>query len=333
MKRLLLFIVICALGWASYWWIGSTAATRGFTQWFEDRRADGWIAEAADITTQGFPSRFDTTLTQIALADPRTGLAYEAPFLQIFALSYRPQHLIAVWPKSQTLATPYGRGMVTTEDMRASLVLEPSDSLAINRANLAVQGLDVALDSGARFGAETLFAAIETIGEEDRTYHFGLDSEGLYAPAPKGVVLQSSDILPDRFSHARADITVQFSAPWDRYALEQARPQPERIDIKRAEARWGQLTLKLAGSLTVDGNGVPTGQIAIKAENWRDILKIGVASGLVPDKLATPLEQGLALLAGLTGNRNSLDLPLGFTNGFVTLGPIPLGPAPKLIVR
>jgi len=333
MKRLLFVIVAAAALWAGYWFVGSRAATAGFEHWFADRQADGWVAENSGIHTRGFPSRFDTTILDLQLADPQTGVAYSAPFVQIFALSYKPGHLIAVWPQTQSFATPLGKADIRSDDMRASLIVEAATSAALVRGNFAATNLVLEDARGQSVGAARLLMAVEQTPAAQNSYHFGIEATDLFVPQPGNLNLQSGGLLPDTFERARADITVQFDAPWDLNALQTARPQPRQIDVKLIEARWGQLELRLAGALSVDMAGVPTGQITIKAQNWRDILTLAVASGMMPSQLQRPIEQGLSLLAGLSGNTNSLDLPLDFANGRISLGPIPLGSAPRLILR
>ena len=58
----------------------------------------------------------------------------------------------------------------------------------------------------------------------------------------------------------------------------------------------------------------------VKAENWREILELAVASGAVPEGLAGTLEDALGLLAGLSGSSKTLDIPLDFRNGRMLLG-------------
>ncbi len=332
MKRLLFVIVTAAALYAGYWFIGSSGATASFERWFEDRRTEGWVAEVESIETHGFPSRFDTTLTDISLADPDTGVAYAAPFLQIFALSYKPEHLIAVWPNEQSISSPFGKADITSTDMRASLILEKSTSLALEKTNFVADTVAVKMDSGEEFGAAKGLLAVERIASVQPSYHFGVDLKDVILPEPKGLRLEAG-ILPKALEYARGDVTASFSAPWDLQSLQTARPQPTRIDVKLIEAKWGQLELRLAGGFDVDSQGRATGQITIKAQNWRDILALGVATGAVPQQLQRPIDQGLSLLSGLSGNRNTLDLPLTLDNGQMKLGPIPIGPAPLFRLR
>ena len=332
MKRLLFVIIAAAALYAGYWFVGSNGATAGFERWFEDRRAEGWVAEVEEIKTRGFPSRFDTTLTNIALADPDTGVAYDAPFLQIFALSYKPEHLIAVWPKTQTIGSPFGKADITSDDMRASLIVKKNAVLALEKSNFVTEKLLAKLENGETYGASKALIAIEQTPATQNSYHFGIDLKDVILPQPKGIRLEAG-ILPKTLEYARGDVTAVFDAPWDLNALQSLRPQPTNVTVKLVEAKWGQLELRLAGAFDVDAQGRANGKITIKAENWRDILTVSAATGAIPQQLVRPIEQGLSLLSGLSGNRNSLDLPLDLVAGQMKLGPIPIGPAPLFRIR
>lgn len=333
MRALLTLIVIAALGWSGYWFVGQQGLQQAFGQWFDARRSEGWVAETSDLSVQGFPNRFDTSFNNLALADPETGLAWEAPFFQILTLSYRPNHVIAVWPNDQLIATPQDKFRVQSTDMRASLVLTPSTALAPKRATLTAEFLRVTPlgrpDETTALTALTL-AAERTNGA---TYRLGLSAEGLSPSTPWRARLDPQNTLPSQLAGLRVDLTVSFDKPWDRSAIEDARPQPTHINLVLADATWGQLQLQAAGEVSINDMGQPTGEITIKARNWRDILGLAVASGALPESLAKTLESGLSMMAQMAGNPQTLDIPLNLRNGRVMLGPIPLGPAPVLRLR
>ena len=93
--------------WGGYWFIGSAGFEKGLAAWFDERRSAGWVADYSDIKTRGFPNRFDTTISDLELADTRAGLAWSAPFFQIFTLSYRPNHIVVALRKVSTLSRCY----------------------------------------------------------------------------------------------------------------------------------------------------------------------------------------------------------------------------------
>ena len=335
MRLLLTLILTIAALWSGYWFLGSGGVITEFENWFEKRRAEGWVAEYAELDVRGFPNRFDTTFTDLDLADPDTGLAWEAPFFQILALSYRPNHVIAVWPNEQLIATPLQKYDLRSTDMRASVVVEAAPELALERTTLTAEALEITprgQEQGTTMRALTL-AAERSLTTSASTYRLGLSADGLAPSLPWRKMVDPNGTLPETLDALNADLTIEFDKPWDRSAIEDARPQPREISVKLAEARWGRLELQAAGKVTVDAAGIPTGEITIKARNWREILELAVNSGTIPSGFAETLEDGLSLISQLAGNPKTLDVPLDFADGYVKLGPVPIGPAPVLRLR
>lgn len=335
MRFLLGAILLGAAAWAGYWFVGAGTARAAFEGWFEARRAEGWQAEYENLDIAGFPNRFDAGFSDIALADPGTGLAWEAPFFQILALSYRPNHVIAVWPDEQLVATPLAKYTVQSSDMRASAVLDAGTTLRLDRATLTAEGLVVTPEgAGAPLQAEALTLAAEHVpADPASSYRLGLVAEELHPPTGWQRQVDPGNTLPDSLSVLRADLRITFDKPWDRFAIEEARPQPQLIRLKLAEASWGQLSLQAAGEVRVDAAGQPSGTITIKARNWREILELARNSGRLGDGMADTIEEGLGMVARMSGNPGTLDIPLEFADGRIWLGPVPLAPAPVLRLR
>jgi hypothetical protein len=334
--RLLLAVLIAVVAlWSGYWYIGSSSVQSGFAAWFEERRAEGWVADYSDLRVQGYPSRFDTVVEDLALADPETGLAWEAPRFQINALSYNPGHVISVWPDRQLIATPLEKYVVESRDMRASVVVGASTRLPLERSTLTAEAMTVTpqdRDEPTRIDALSL--AIDSLpATAAPVYRLGLRADGVAPSVPVRAQVDPKGSLPETLEALQADMVVEFDKPWDRFAIEEARPQPRRIDIKLAQARWGRLELQAAGEVTVNARGVPTGEITVKARNWREILALAVTAGAIPEGFAGTLEDGLSLLSQMAGNPRTLDIPLGFRSGRVLLGPVPIGPAPVIRLR
>ena len=325
MSKLLAAVVAAALLWSGYWLVGAQAARRGVEAWFEARRAEGWVAGYADLSVWGFPNRFDLTLDAVELADPETGLAWSAPFFQLFALSYRPHHVIAVWPHEQVVATPRERIAVETADMRASAVFRPGDGFALDRGNVVAEAVALSSSAGWSAAADRVLLAVRRAGTGEARYQIGFEADGV-APAPELLALLDPDAaLPDRIETLRIDATVAFEEPFDA-----TRPQPREIRLTDLHLSWGEVELDAAGTLTVGPAGVPEGRIEIQARNWREILEMALAAGLIGEDFAPAIEGGLEALAELSGGAETLDLPIVFRDGRVSVGPLPLGPAPRI---
>jgi len=333
MVRLIVAVLSVALIWMVWWAFGSTALDRSLTAWVDARRGEGWAADVADITVNGFPNRFDTTLTEVHLADPDTGVAWAAPFFQLLALAYKPYQVIAVLPPEHRLSTPLQTLTITNEQARGSIFFQPYPSLPLDRSTIVVDGLAIASSLGWDMALVQGRFATEAVPARPNAHRIGAEITGLMPSKNAKKMLDPGDILPDQVERLRIDAALGFTAPWDRSAIEAARPQITDIDISDLSAVWGAVTFRAAGELTVDEAGAPTGEITVKAVEWRRLLDMAVATGLIAEPLAPTVERGLGLLAALKGPSDTIDAPLIFADGQVYLGPISLGPAPKIVIR
>lgn len=333
MRRIIFLVVFVVLAWGGYWVVGSVALDRGLRAWIDDRRGEGWVAEYADLRVQGFPNRFDTTFTELDLADPDTGLAWTMPFFQILALSYRPNHVIAVWPNQHRIATPQERLTVTSASMQASVVVEPGTDLVLDRASLVAEALGVTSTAGWQSGAAELRLASRQTPVAANSHDVAIEALRVRVAAPLKRQLDPLGALPQEIETLRIETEIAFDAPWDRFAIERARPQPTAIDLQDLTAIWGDLELRAAGDVTVDEAGLATGEITVKAVNWRQMLDIAVASGALPEASRTSVESALELLAGMSGRADTIDAPFAIRSGRLFFGPIPLGTVPPLRIQ
>ena len=330
MRILIAAVIIAVLGWGGYWYVGASAVENGLRDWVEQRRTEGWLAEYATLNTRGFPHRFDTTITDLELADPRSAIAWNMPQLRIVSLSYRPNHVIAIWPEKQTFASPWQKITMTSDDMRASIVFRPDTALTLERSSFVLSNVSLGSSLGWTASLENgEFYTRQTVGQEN-AHDIYFEARNLRPSNGLLAALDPARALPEVITTLKVDGTVAFDAPWDRRAIERRRPQPTALKLKLLQASWGELDLQAAGDLEVRAGGLLEGRIVVRAENWREILQIGVSSGLVPKALSSSVERALELLAGMSGSPDSLDAPLSFRGGRAFFGPIPLGPAPRL---
>lgn len=325
-------VALAAAGWSGWWFIGAAAHDAALNGWLTQRRADGWQAEAASLETQGFPNRFDTRLTGLALADPGAGWAWSAPQLDIFMLSYAPNRAIVAFAPQQSLAVPGARAVLRSQDLRASVRFSPGPSLALTR--LSLEGRDLALEGEgwraavASLAAHVLQSAPASAPADSYDLYFA--AEGVAPTQQLRDLIDPAGALPDLAQALRLDARLALDRPLDRFAVEDALPQIEAVSLTAFEAQWGALSLRANGLLRADAQGFAEGEITVQARNWREMLRAGVAAGALSADLGAALETGLGFLAMLGGDRNAIDAPLKFSGGYARLGPVPVGRAPRL---
>lgn len=332
-KYLLYLVVVFALGWSGYWLIGAWSLKSDTAAWLEARRADGWQAEWSEISLRGFPNRHDMTISAPVLADAEGGWAWSAPRLELLRLSYRPDHVIVVWPETQSLHTTRQKLAIGGAQMRGSVVFQPGTARALDRSNFVFDAVQVVSDAGWRLGVTQARLATRSTEGTLGSYDIGIEATGLVPPARWLAQMAEADLLPGDIERVNADINATFDRPWDRRAIEDTRPQLTAMKIRNISAEWGKLKMRVAGDLAFSQSGTADGDLLIKATNWREIVALGRASGSLPTGLVDLLEDALELISSLAGSQKTLDIPLTFSGGRSWIGPVPVGPAPVVRLR
>lgn len=334
MRNLVILVVVVAGLWSVWWYTGASGKEMAIRAWLAQQRQAGWVAEYERLDVVGYPSRFDTTVTGLAIADPRSGWAWTAPTFQILAQAYSPNHIIAVWPGAQRLGTPFETVTADAARMRGSVVFEPNTQLALDRTAIEIDALTLSGATGWEATLERGFLATRQAGADTAppfAHDVSLEALALTPPAPLKRLFDPAGILPGVMEEARLDMTPVFDAAWNRRAVETgALPALTALNLRDLTVRWGELELTARGELAVDRRGFPEGTLDVTARNWRDMLRLAVQSGMLRADLADQAETALGFLARLSGERGTLKVPLGFSGGFVRLGPVPIGPAPRL---
>lgn len=335
-KLLVLLLILCAL-WSGYWFAGSSAVRQGAESFFANAAAEGLIAEKTALTVQGFPNRFDLTVEGVNIADPASGIGWQAPFAQVFAMTWKPWHIIAAFPPEQVLALPDQSLTLTSTDLKASLRARPSTDLPLAAVILEGGALAVASDLGWTFslGDFTLgLRATPDLGPA--SYEFGFDLAPLtpdpgFAGAVKAVTipdLPPSD-LPDTVEALGGSILLTLSAPLDRHTGD-TNPALTKVEVKSLGLTWGALQVAATGLIEADENGYGAGKITVEITNWDRLPAILVAMGAIKPDFAPTVVKGMQALAAQSPNPAVLSLPLILAEGRMSFGPFPLGPAPVM---
>ncbi|TNC74701.1 DUF2125 domain-containing protein [Rubellimicrobium roseum] len=309
-----LFFVVAALAalYGGYWFVGSWQVETRAQAALADLAAHGWEVDYADLSTRGFPSRFDTTVTDLRLASPDGRVEWETPFVQVFALAYRPNQVIAVWPPEQVV-TVLGQPLtVTSEGLRASGTARLSTDLPLDHAALESGPLAVTSEQGWSLSLDRLLAAIREAGPA--TYDVYFEGANLGSP----LTAAGLDVL-------RLDGQVALGAPLDRRLDD--RPEVLALSLREARLGRGTVALRAQGDLVPDAEGFLAGDLRLSVENWRGLLDLLAEAGLLPFERRAFVEPALEQLAQ---GSDDLDIPLTFADGQVEALGLALFEAPRL---
>lgn len=339
MRKLLILILLGTGLWSGYWFVGSDQIRKGVEAGFADAAAQGLVAEKSALTVAGFPNRFDLTVEGLRLADPASGAAWQAPFVQVFAMTWKPWHIIAAFPPTQVVTLPDDQAVTATSaDLKASLRAKPATDLPLAEARVAGTSLSLESDRGwtLALGEFTLgLRARPSLG--DAGYELGYDLAPL-TPDPAFVAtvnavtipdLPPSD-LPDTIESLWGSIYLTFSVPLDRNAG-QAKPFLTRAEINQFNMAWGGLSVTAKGLVEADDQGYAAGKVTLEVTNWNRLPAILVAAGAITPEAAPTVARGMQALAAQSADLAVLSLTLVLEDGRMSFGPFPLGPAPLMV--
>ena len=329
------FVLLAAALWSGWWFVGSRGQGAAWEAWFTDRRAAGWLAEYETLNVAGFPNRFDTEFTALQLADPRAGWAWSAPWVRLFMLSYKPNHVIAELPPMQKVSFGAETVDVASTRIAASLRVEPDTNLALVRLSAEIEGLELQGRSGwtaaAPAAALHLLAADPELAPEN-SYDLQISATDVDLPVPLVENLDPTGQLSTRLDTLLIEGRITFDAPLDRRAVEEGRLGLRAFSLSAGRLEWGEMTLSGRGLVEVGADGYPTGEIALIARGWRKLVEVSVAAGMIEPGIADALKVALELVAMVTsGGKREIETTLRFAGGRVFIGPVAIGPAPRLI--
>jgi hypothetical protein len=320
MRILAVLAVLATAIWCGYWVVGSRALDRVIGE------ALVAVPEVSveEYAIRGFPNRFDVTLTQ-----PRVdvdGWRWTAPFVQFFALTYKPHHLLAVFAHDQALADANHAAVLHSDDLRASLVMEPSLALPLERFTLVGTGLELQLD-GDSHRAEALRAASRRITATEHDLVFLLDTV-----FPDPAVMDRLDpegIWPRRYDILRLDARAETDRPLDRHLMDGVQPHLVDFAFTGLQVFYDGVEIVASGALRPDAEGRLSGDVTLSVTGWRDLMRRARDAGLMPDEHDALVSMALQ---GLTtaDNPERIEAAFSISNGVIRMGPLTLGQLPPL---
>ena len=322
MRRLTIFVLVVAALYGGYWVLGARAVERGTEAALSQLARDGWALGETRAALRGFPSRFDTTVEPVDLTAPDGAWRYESPFWQIMALAYRPTQVIAVAAPTHRITLP---GMVLeaqSDGLRASGKVLANTDLSFDGLTVEAARIAVTSDLGPGMALRDLLAAARPAGPAANTYEAYL--------GVGDVTLSSDDPAARPIARLVLDTVLRLDRPLDRHLANGVPPLIEAVTLRDLTLDWAEARLGGKGDLVVDDAGYLEGEVVLKIENHAALLAQLVTVGAIaPDVAPTWVTMGNRL----AGGAEVLSLPLRLSGGIMSIGPLPIGPAPRLYLR
>lgn len=331
MRRLLIAVPILAALWSGYWFGVARLLERGANGWFVAQTEAGMMAGHDGLRVTGFPLWFKLDVTRPHLADPETAIGWSAPEARLSAQAWMPWRVTLDLPNQQVVSLTGQEVTISSSSLTASLAVAPQIASPLAAIDLAGDGVSLLSSQGWSVAIARLTASTQRSADDPLTYDLLAEATSITPDDGFRSRLAGRSPLPELIDGLRLDAAFTLSAPLDRSAA-QTQPHVTALTVRDATVTWGDLVLSASGALAPDANGVAEGQIDLRLTAWRELVPVLVAARLVTPEVAPTVTRALEVMAK-DPSTTVLDLPLVMSEGWMRLGPIPLGPAPLMVVQ
>lgn len=289
---------------------------------------------AEDVAVQGFPTRFDVTLTEPAFQSAAGGL--QAPSLTITAPVYWPFAADARVSPQTDLRLDAGAGQFTVRDAAMSFGVRPGADLQVTRwgvSGVAVQwqaapifALSPSSGAGQSMAQSGPFdLMVRSVGGGDYAVQASIADLVMDLAELGGVVRPDDAPLTGRLdtAFARFDGLVQFDAPVS--ALAQALPPLRGMSAVTILAIWQESEISVQGALEIDAAGAVSGAFDVQITGWQYVLDQARRMNLWDARTHTMLALAAVTFAADSPDGAILRAPITITAGVVRVGPLVIG--------
>lgn len=313
MRTLVFALALLATLYSGYWFAAASQIQAQSEAALADLKAKGWEIDHADLSTTGFPLRFDTVMTDLSIASPDGQILGTAPFLRIFADSYHPVRVDVVSPEARALVMAGQEFDISAKDLRASSTVTLSSHLPLERATVGSGPMELGNEGGWALRLDRLTATAHSAGPA--AYDLFVEANGLQ-PA---IVSSHVDLL-------RIAARVALDQPLGLRST--TPPRFESVVIQEVRIAQGDVALTGRGELRPDAQGYLTGTVILAVENWRGLLDLLQSAGFLVFEQRVFLE---GALVEMSGGSDRIELPVTFADGQVEALGMTLLPAPRVL--
>jgi hypothetical protein len=319
--------VALAVAWSAAWVWARGEAQRQMDRAVADLGRAGYQISWKDRQIGGYPFRLDVTLTDARVREP-SGWGLEAPSLEAEAYLHAPGHWMIAAPQSLTFVRPEGGPVtVTGKLIHASLF-----DLAKRPPSFDFEGLNLAFQPQA--GAQPFF-----LSNADRVeFHLraGPDDEGgVFLSVDKGKARLAglfARIAGDKPISITWNATLSkmsaFTGPDWAEAVRHWSDAGGEMRLRQAGVTAGEALIGAnSGALTVGRDGRARGVLDVTLRQAPRALDAMRDTGALAPEAA---QAAADVAAAREGPDRTARAQITFQAGRTTLGPVAIGPAPKI---
>ena len=319
-------LLLAALGWTFFWFWMRGEVQKQMDAAVADLGRGGYQVSWSARRLGGYPFRMDVSLTDAKVRDP-SGWALQAPVLEGEAFLYAPGHWMLAAPQGLTFVRPVGGAVaVTGKVLHASLT-----DLAKRPPSFSFQGQDMTFLPGV--GAEPY--ALQSAQNVEFHLRAGPDDEGgVFARVDNGKArlgglfgrIAGEKPISLTWNSTLSKMSAFTSDDWPG-AVRRWTEAGGRMTLRQGQLTAGDALIESRdGTLSVGRDGRLRGRLAVTLRQAPRALGAMAETGVLP----YPTADAASAVATARQQGDTARATLDFEAGQTTLGPVAIGPAPKV---
>ncbi|MDJ0947867.1 MAG: DUF2125 domain-containing protein [Alphaproteobacteria bacterium] len=333
---------LAGAGYAGYWHYLAAQIAPAVSAWAEAQRGNGYRIAFEEVAVTGFPGPFQVRIAKPVLGRPDAASPWEWRAEAVLSTSgpitsrevdYQvPDGGRLTYAAADGLAPAVATSRVATGRIALDERGEP------NFGELALQDLRIALPAGdesveaARALLEARHLPASGPAARDGRIAFSWTLDEVRLPA------QRAGPLGPRVARFAASAQLEGTGPelaaqtGTRAAVTAWRDGDGRLVIRAFELDWGPLRVSLSGTVSLDPEMRPAGQLDTAIRGYRETTQTLVQAEMMKPKDAATALVVLDLLSkrSADGGARVLQLPVTARDGQLSVGPMPLATLPPL---
>lgn len=329
MQRLLKFssylLIAISVIYSVYWFATASIIEKKFGLAFEEITS-GAAVSLGNVEVTGYPKEFDVMLQDFSVNVENT-ISWSTPEIHLVAASLNPTRLGLDLSRPHAIGGRWGDMTVDTERAQIIALFSRTTALLLHDLRFALEGAVLEHTQGFGVSAEKVIAVLKYLeGAESGVYR--LETEITGANISKIV-----SNLPE--GHARLGpivgvVDVVFTSPWSAGGLTSELPVFRGALLHKLTAGIGSSDLALTGKLHINADATVSGQVTLTVTKWRELLTLAKKMGKIDAEGEEIFAEMLTEVEKLSGQPETLELPLIIKNGAVTYGVFTLGLVPPI---
>jgi hypothetical protein len=324
-------LVVVLGGYSVFWFVVAGRIENGIGEWAESMRPHDVDLSWRTIRVGGFPLSFRAEAQEVLLRDPALAGPAEVRVPHLSAAA-RPWNF-RVWRLAapEGLTATFGSPEKTVAKLTAREATGTVAPGADDGGTVQIGLDDAALDAGVRVAARRVELSLALPphppqSAEERAIAVAAAVRDLsvpVVPAPLRNPLDEVTVAAALMGPVPTAPPKQAAAAW--------RDAGGTLELERVALRWGTLAVSGSGTLALDAELQPIAALSGAIEGYDELISALIAGGRLRAGDAGLARMALGFLAKPgPGGRPQITTPFTIQDGQMQLGPVRLGPAPRI---